>query len=143
MTFLEIGVIAYTALIGVGYISKLPSLGTVQQEVVYNPDTMKNELNDYDNSLLILLFGSISLVMIIVALIAWMSNEITVYNLQKDAEAGKQSLSSKMCKFFYGRLLSAIIFMINQTEALHQWDLSRLFYEYNDQLNPQESGYLL
>ena len=54
-----------------------------------------------------------------------------------------ESLSSKMCKFFYGRLLSAIIFMINQTEALHQWDLSRLFYEYNDQLNPQESGYLL
>lgn len=89
VTFLEIGVIAYTALIGVGYILKLPSLGTVQQEVVYNPDTMKNELNDYYNSLLILLFGSISLVMIIVALIAWMSNEITVYNLQKDAEAGK------------------------------------------------------
>ena len=89
VTLLEIGVIAYTALIGVGYIAKLPTLGTVQQEIVYNPDTMKNEMNHYDNSLLILLFGSISLVMIIVALILWMANEITVYHIQQDVEAGR------------------------------------------------------
>lgn len=39
------------------YMSKLSTLGTVQQKRVFNPETMKNEFNDYDNSFLILLFG--------------------------------------------------------------------------------------
>lgn len=86
---LEIGAIAYTVFIGAGYIAKLPTLGTVQQEMVYNPDTMQNEMNNYDNSLLILLFGAISIVTVIVSIILWMANEITVYHIQKDAEAGR------------------------------------------------------
>ena len=36
------------------YMSKLSTLGTVQQKRVFNPETMKNEFNDYDNSFLIL-----------------------------------------------------------------------------------------
>ena len=35
------------------YMSKLSTLGTVQQKRVFNPETMKNEFNDYDNSFLL------------------------------------------------------------------------------------------
>ena len=37
-------------------------VGTVQQQRVYNPETRKNEFNDYDNSFLILLFGVIGFI---------------------------------------------------------------------------------
>ena len=50
---------------------------------------MKNEVNNYDNSLLCLLFGVISLVFLIVAVALWMVNIRTTYKLQKRAEAGK------------------------------------------------------
>lgn len=89
VTLLEILSLIYVIFIGIPYIGKLGTLGTVQQEMVYNPSTMKNEVNDYDNSLLILLFGVISLVFIIVAVILWMSNIRKNYELQKQAEAGK------------------------------------------------------
>ena len=56
------------------YISQLNTLGTVERAMVYNPATMKNEVNDYDNSLLILLFGVISLSFLIVGILLWMAN---------------------------------------------------------------------
>ena len=57
--------------------------------MVYNPETMKNEVNDYDNSLLILLFGVISLSFLIVGILLWMANVRNTYRLQLRAEAGK------------------------------------------------------
>nr|WP_296032449.1 sugar ABC transporter permease [uncultured Dorea sp.] len=89
VTLLEIAVILYNIFIGIPYIGKLGTLGTVQQKMVYNPATMKNEVNNYDNSLLCLLFGVISLVFIVVAIALWMENVKVVYSLQKRAEAGK------------------------------------------------------
>ena len=89
VTLLEIGVIAYELMIGFPYIAKLGTLGTVEQAMVYNPNTMKNEVNDYDHSLLILLFGVISLVTLVVAIVLWMANIKAAYELQKRAEAGK------------------------------------------------------
>ena len=89
VTLLEIGVILYTALIGIPYIGKFSTLGTVERAMVYNPATMKNEVNDYDNSLLILLFGVISLSFLVVAVILWMANVRNTYRLQQSAEAGK------------------------------------------------------
>lgn len=89
VTLLEIGVILYTVMIGIPYISKLGTLGTVEREMVYNPATMKNEVNDYDNSLLILLFGIISLCFLIVAILLWMANVRSTYRLQLKAEQGK------------------------------------------------------
>lgn len=89
VTLLEIAVILYNVFIGFPYIGKLGHLGTVQQEMIYNPTTMKNEVNNYDNSLLCLLFGVISLVFLIVAVALWMVNIRTTYKLQKRAEAGK------------------------------------------------------
>lgn len=89
VTLLEIGVIAYELMIGFPYIAKLGTLGTVEQAMVYNPNTMKNEVNDYDHSLLILLFGVISLVTLVVAIVLWMANIKAAYELQKRAEVGK------------------------------------------------------
>lgn len=88
VTILEIAVVLYTILIGIPYIGKLRTLGTVEREMVYNPDTMKNEVNDFDNSLLILLFGVISLSFLVVAVFLWMANVRNAYRLQKLAEAG-------------------------------------------------------
>lgn len=89
VTLLEIGLILYTVLIGVPYISQLNTLGTVERAMVYNPATMKNEVNDYDNSLLILLFGVISLSFLIVGILLWMANVRNTYRLQLRAEEGK------------------------------------------------------
>lgn len=89
VTLLEIAVILYQVLIGFPYIGQLNTLGTVQRAQVYNPQTMKNEVNDYDNSLLILLFGVISLALLAVAVILWMANVRNTYRLQRLAEAGK------------------------------------------------------
>lgn len=89
VTLLEIAVILYNVLIGFPYISQLGTLGTVEQTLVYNPETMKNEVNDYDNSLLILLFGVISLCVLVVAILLWMANVRNTYRIQKLAESGK------------------------------------------------------
>lgn len=89
VTLLELAVILYTVFIGIPYISQLSTLGTVERSMVYNPETMKNEVNDYDNSLLILLFGVISLSFLAVAVLLWMGNVKNAYRIQKLAESGK------------------------------------------------------
>lgn len=50
-------------------IAKLPTLGTVQAERVWDPMTRKNVWNDYDNSFLILLFGVEGLLLLLAFLI--------------------------------------------------------------------------
>lgn len=112
VTLLEIGIILYTALIGIPYISKISTLGTVERAMVYNPATMKNEVNDYDNSLLILLFGVISICFVVVSVILWMANVRNTYRLQKLAESGKhvntfrEDLSSMLNGKFHITLLT-------------------------------------
>ncbi|MCD8143503.1 MAG: sugar ABC transporter permease [Clostridiales bacterium] len=89
MTLYEAAIIAYTVLVGIPYISDFGTLGTVQQESVFNPVTMKNEFNDYDNSFTILLFSVITLVVWAFALYTWMYNVKNVYRLQKESERGR------------------------------------------------------
>ena len=60
MTLLEVGVLASIFGVFAPYLSKLNTLGTVQREEVFDIVTMKKTVNDYDNSLLILLYGIIS-----------------------------------------------------------------------------------
>lgn len=71
------------------YISKLNTLGTVQAERIFNPDTRKNEWNDYDNSFLILLFGMIGVMVIAVAVILWMRNLRAAHQVEMDFKAGR------------------------------------------------------
>ena len=68
MTALEVIVILFTGMFSINYIKDLNTLGTVQYESVFDPLTLKNTVNDYDNSLLILLYGIIG-VLVIVAFI--------------------------------------------------------------------------
>lgn len=71
------------------YMSKLSTLGTVQQKRVFNPETMKNEFNDYDNSFLILLFGVLGVVLLIAAVILWMRNLRNAREVELTAKSGK------------------------------------------------------
>lgn len=48
---------------------KLPTLGTVQAERIWDPVTRRNVWNDYDNSFLILLFGVIGVLLICLFLV--------------------------------------------------------------------------
>lgn len=112
VTLLEIGVIFYTVWIGIPYIGKFGTLGTVERAMVYNPATMKNEVNEYDNSLLILLFGVISLSFLVVAFVLWMANVRNTYRLQMRAEAGKhvntfrEDIASMLNEKFHFTLLA-------------------------------------
>lgn len=50
MTAFEVAIIAFTFGFAMDYVQKFSTLGTVQQESVFNVMTMKNEFNDYDHS---------------------------------------------------------------------------------------------
>lgn len=89
MTLFQIAVILFTVQFSMKYVPKFLSLGTVEPEMVFNMETMKNEMNDYDNSFQILLFSLFSFVVWATALVVWMKNVINAYALQKKAEAGK------------------------------------------------------
>lgn len=51
------------------YLLKLPTLGTVQAERIWDPVTRRNVWNDYDNSFLILLFGVIGVLLMLLFLV--------------------------------------------------------------------------
>ena len=53
MTLLEVAVILFTFNFAMDYVPKFLTLGTVKQEAVFNIVTMKNEFNDYIDSLLL------------------------------------------------------------------------------------------
>lgn len=89
MTLLEVAVIVFTFGFATEYVRDFGTLGTVQQETVFNIVTMQNEFNDYDNSFMILLFSVVSFVIWLAFLVIWFKNEVTVYRLQKKAQAGE------------------------------------------------------
>lgn len=89
VTLLEIVYIAFMVMFGLPYLAKFGSLGSVKQEMVFNPKTMKNEVNDYDNSLLILLFGVTTIVITVFFLAFWVANLKSCRQVQILAERGK------------------------------------------------------
>lgn len=89
MTLFEAAVILYSIMFAGEYVGKFTTLGTVQQESVFNIVTMKNEFNDYDNSFMILLFSVFSFAVWAVTLFMWMYNVTICYRLQKKAQAGE------------------------------------------------------
>ena len=94
------------------YMSKLSTLGTVQQKRVFNPETMKNEFNDYDNSFLILLFGVLGVILLITAIVLWMRNLRNAREVEVTAKSGKHvnsfrdDLSDALDKKFHRTLLT-------------------------------------
>ena len=89
ITAVEAAIILYSIFFAPQYISKLGTLGTVKMESVFNINSMKYDVNNYDDSFQILLFSVISIVVWVVALFIWMKNVITVYNLQLKAKRGE------------------------------------------------------
>lgn len=71
------------------YISRLGTLGTVQREEVLDLVTLQKTVNNYDNSLLILLCGIIGILFILAYLLLTVSNVKACYQLQLQKEAGK------------------------------------------------------
>ncbi|MBN1230927.1 MAG: sugar ABC transporter permease [Anaerolineales bacterium] len=82
----EVIIFYFTATFSLPYITKLGTLGTIRREVVYNPDTMKNEVNQFDNSFLILLFGLVGIVVIIAAMVILKNIVNDAKNLQDKCE---------------------------------------------------------
>ena len=64
LLFLEEAFLLCGILLTLPSILKLPTLGTVQAERIWDPATRRNVWNDYDNSFLILLFGVVGILLI-------------------------------------------------------------------------------
>ena len=86
----EFAVIVFTAFFSMPNISKLGTLGTVRREVVYNSATLKNEVNDYDNSFLILLFGLVGLIVILMSVIILLKIVTESQELQEKSERNEK-----------------------------------------------------
>jgi len=71
------------------YMLKLGTLGTVQREETLDLLTLTKTVNDYDNSLLILLCGIIGILLIAAFFFLYISNVKSAYRLQILSEAGK------------------------------------------------------
>ncbi len=85
----QIFLIIFTALVTGNYILKLGSLGTVQREEVFDALTLTKKVNDYDNSLLILLGGIIGILCIALYVFSCVNNVENVYELQVEHKEGK------------------------------------------------------
>ena len=95
VTLIEAGFILVTGKLSVEYLTKLGTLGTVQREEVLNLTTLTKTVNDYDNSLLILLFSVVGLLLIGIFVLFYIENIKNVYQLQQLKDNNKHINSFK------------------------------------------------
>lgn len=88
MTLFEVLYIVMFAQFCLPYLLKFDNLGDVERKQFFNPITLKDEVNDFDNSLLILLMGTLSIVILLVFVFVYISNMKAVYRLQMAQEQG-------------------------------------------------------
>lgn len=88
MTLVQVGFIILTMMFSTPALARFSTLGTVQLEKTFDPVTMQQTTNNYDNSFLILLSSVISLFTILVFVFLYIHNIKAVYELQKRKEAG-------------------------------------------------------
>ena len=91
VTFVQGFALYFLAFFGVPNLAKFGTLGTVKMEMVFDVATMKNVVNDYDNSFEILLMSMISFIVIAALIAAAMMVVSSNYQLQKIREAGKKT----------------------------------------------------
>lgn len=89
ITLLEALIIWVEVFVTGPYMAKLNTLGTVQREEVLDLKTLTKTVNDYDNSLLILLYGVVGVLILIAFVLLWISNMKANYRLQKMKENGE------------------------------------------------------
>lgn len=88
MTVFEVLYIVMFVQFCVPYLLKFDNLGDVERQQFFNPITLKDEVNDFDNSLLILLMGTLSIVILLAFVFVYISNMKAVYRLQMAQEQG-------------------------------------------------------
>lgn len=71
------------------YLSKFDTLGNVKREMVFNMETMKNEVNDFDHSFKILLFGLIGVLVLVIAAVIYIKNIRSVSEVYKTQKEGR------------------------------------------------------
>lgn len=89
MTALEVLFVCILTMFSWSYLMKFDTLGDVERETYFDPLTLQNIENDYDNSLLILLMGTLSIIIIVAFVFLYISNMKKVYALQVAKENGK------------------------------------------------------
>lgn len=94
-TFIQLLFIIFMVFVGAPNLSKFGTLGNVEYEQFYNPVTRLTEVNDYDHSFKILLFGLISILVIGIFLFIYFRNIRIQYELQKLEENGSNILTLK------------------------------------------------
>lgn len=112
ISIFQVVIIGFTIAVAIPFLSDFSTLGTVQRASVFNMETMKNEVNDYDNSFKILLFGLVSIFVLVVSFFVYLNNIVEVRKLQVMAQAGKhintfmEDVKSFRNEKFYVTLLS-------------------------------------
>lgn len=94
-TLIEVGFFGFTMGFSTKYLKKLSTLGTVQREEYLDLTTLQKTVNDYDNSLLILLCSIIGILFVVAFIVYYMENLKRVYDLQRRAEKGEKLPSFK------------------------------------------------
>ncbi len=89
MTIFEVIVALIIGGFSLPYLKKFDTLGDVERETYFDPLTLTNIENDYDNSLLILLMGTLSIIIIVAFIFLYISNMKKVYALQVAKEKGE------------------------------------------------------
>ncbi|MCL2254919.1 MAG: sugar ABC transporter permease [Lachnospiraceae bacterium] len=93
-------------------LSKFDTLGDVKFEAVFNFETMRNEISDYDHSFKILLYSLVSIVVLLTALILYLKNISDARKAELLSREGKhlpsfiEELKSLRDQRFYLILLS-------------------------------------
>ncbi|MBO4456745.1 MAG: sugar ABC transporter permease [Butyrivibrio sp.] len=87
--------VAYLFVTGIPNLSKFDTLGTVKREAVFDPLTLQNTVNDYDNSFMILLSSVSTIFIIILFVLFWIANIKNIYKIQKKRSLNKHVNSIK------------------------------------------------
>jgi len=90
ITVFQVVIIYFAFTFAAHYLLRLGTLGTVEFESVFNPATMRNEFNDYDHSFQILLYGIVSIIILVVSTIIYLNNIRKVRALEICAKEGKK-----------------------------------------------------
>lgn len=94
------------------YVRKLPTLGTVQAERIWDASTRRNVWNDYDHSFLILLFGVVGVLLMALFLVQCVRRVKQARRIELDAQSGRllplrQEIRSAIGQHFHRVLLFA------------------------------------
>lgn len=110
MTLMEVFFFLFTGKVSWQYIRKLNTLGTVQRKETLDLTTLQKTVNHYDNSLLILLFGVVGILIIAAFVALYVSNFKTVFRMQQMKEHGEHINTMKEdCRELINRKFHVIL----------------------------------